>query len=263
VARLIPAAISRRSDAEASAVPPGAALEVRNLEVVYSEVILALRGISLEVGAGETVALLGGNGAGKTTLLRAITGLLDVHHGEITKGSVLLDGERVDGRDPPEIVRAGVAQVMEGRRVFAELTVEENLRTGAFSARGDYEDARNRVVELFPVLEERKGATAGYLSGGEQQMLAIARALMASPRLLLLDEPSLGLAPIVTREVFAQLGRLNREQGLSVLVVEQNANLALDVGHWGYVLETGRIAVQGPAAQLHDDESVRKAYLGF
>jgi branched-chain amino acid transport system ATP-binding protein len=231
--------------------------------VVYNDVVLVLRGVSLEVPEGAVVALLGANGAGKTTLLRAITGLLRVHRGEITKGTVELEGERVDGADPSEIVRRGLAQVMEGRRIFAELTVEENLRAGAYTRRSKQEikEARERVIELFPRLGERWRSTAGYLSGGEQQMLAIGRALMASPRILLLDEPSLGLAPRLVEAIRDIIAQLNR-QGTSVLLVEQNAAMALHIADHGYVMETGKVVKDGPAKELMADRDIQEFYLG-
>jgi branched-chain amino acid transport system ATP-binding protein len=241
-----------------------AALQVRNLEVVYSDVILVLRGISVDVADGESVALLGANGAGKTTLLRAISGLLPVHRGEITKGEVRLGGRKITGVDAAKIVRLGLAQVMEGRRTFAELTVEENLRAGAFARRDNdaVEDAYERVFALFPQLEERRSSTAGYLSGGEQQMLAIGRALMAAPRLLVLDEPSLGLAPALVDQIAGTIAEINR-QGTSVLLVEQNAAMALSIASRGYVLEAGRIVLDGPAETLRSDRDVQEFYLGI
>jgi branched-chain amino acid transport system ATP-binding protein len=215
------------------------------------------------VPQGKVVALLGANGAGKTTLLRAITGLLRVHRGEITKGTVELQGERIDGRDPADIVRRGLAQVMEGRRIFAELTVEENLRAGAFTRRNKQEirEAHDRVMDLFPRLGERRKSTAGYLSGGEQQMLAIGRALMAGPRVLLLDEPSLGLAPRLVEAIRDIIAQLNR-QGTSVLLVEQNAAMALHIADHGYVMETGKVVKDGPAADLMADRDIQEFYLG-
>ncbi len=241
-----------------------AILSVRNLEVVYNDVALVLRGVSLDVSQGKIVAILGANGAGKTTLLRAITGLLRVHRGEITKGVVELEGEKITGRDPADIVRRGIAQVMEGRRIFAELTVEENLRAGAFTRRNKAEvrEAHERVMDLFPRLQERSRSTAGYLSGGEQQMLAIGRALMANPRLLLLDEPSLGLAPRLVEAIRDIIVQLN-EQGTSVLLVEQNAAMALAIADHGYVMETGKVVKDGPAKELMADRDIQEFYLGI
>jgi branched-chain amino acid transport system ATP-binding protein len=241
-----------------------AVLRVAGLEVVYSDVIVGLRGVSLDVPDGAVVALLGANGAGKTTCLRAITGLLDVHRGRISKGSVELDGERIDRLESPAIVRRGLAQVLEGRRIFAELTIEENLRAGAH-ARSDHKAIRrsyDRVMALFPVLGERRARVAGYLSGGEQQMLAIGRALMADPRLLLLDEPSLGLAPLVVQRIRDVIVEVNR-QGTAVLLVEQNAVMALAIASHGYILENGRVVMDKPAAQLAGNEDVREFYLGL
>ena len=239
-------------------------LSVRNLEVVYDDRALVLRGVSLDVADGEVVALLGANGAGKTTLLRAITGLLEIHRGEVTKGSVDLQGASLARLDAPAIVRRGIAQVMEGRRVFAELTVDENLRTGAYTRKGraDVADAYARVLDLFPVLKERRSSTAGYLSGGEQQMVAMGRALMAAPKLLLLDEPSLGLAPKIVEQIRDIIVEVNA-QGVSVLLVEQNAQMALGIAARGYVMETGRIVKDGPAAALLADEDIKEFYLGI
>ena len=239
-------------------------LAVRNLEVVYGGVALVLRGVSMEVPTGGIAAVLGANGAGKTTLLRAITGLLDHHRGEITKGSVELDGEPITNRRADAIVRLGVSQVMEGRRAFAELTVDENLRAGAY-VRGRAPEVRetyDRVMELFPVLAERRRSAAGYLSGGEQQMLVIGRALMQQPRLLLLDEPSLGLAPLIVEQIRDIIVDVNRS-GTSVVLVEQNAAMALSIATVGYVLENGRVAKDGPAEQLRSDTDIREFYLGM
>jgi branched-chain amino acid transport system ATP-binding protein len=238
-------------------------LSVRGLEVVYDDVALVLRGVSLDVGSGAIVALLGANGAGKTTLLRAVTGLLAVHRAEVTKGSVSFEGAEVHALDPAAIVRRGVAQVMEGRRIFAELTVDENLRAGAFTRRdrNEVRSSYDRVMTLFPRLGERRRSVAGYLSGGEQQMLAIGRALMASPRLLLLDEPSLGLAPKIVAQIRDIVVEVNR-QGTSVLLVEQNATMALSIATYGYVMETGRIVRDGPAAELLADADIQEFYLG-
>ena len=238
-------------------------LSVHNLEVVYSDVILVLRGVSLEVSGRQIVALLGANGAGKTTLIRAITGLLPVHRGKVTKGGIELDGEDIHHRNAAAIVRGGVAQVMEGRRIFAEMTVDENLRAGSLVRRDrvGLRDSYHRVMELFPVLADRRGAIAGYLSGGEQQMLAIAQALMTSPRLLLLDEPTLGLAPLFVEQLRDIIVEINRA-GTGVLLVEQNASMALSIAHHGYVLETGKVVKEGSAADLLSDADIREFYLG-
>jgi branched-chain amino acid transport system ATP-binding protein len=243
---------------------PPAHLSVRNLEVVYNDVALVLRGVTLEVPRGGIAALLGANGAGKTTLLRAITGLLRIHRGAITKGDVLLDGDSITGHDPAQIVRHGISHVMEGRRIFAELTVEENLRAGAYTKRDRNEVKRNheRVMELFPVLADRRRSVAGYLSGGEQQMLAMGRALMQSPELLLLDEPSLGLAPRLVENIRDLIVDINRS-GTSVLLVEQNAAMALSISTVGYVMETGRVVRDGPAAELREDKDIKEFYLGM
>ncbi len=238
-------------------------LAVENLEVVYEDVVLVLKGVSLQVPEGRIVALLGANGAGKTTVLRAITGLLDIHRGKITKGSVSLDGTAISTLDAPQTVAAGVGQVMEGRRVFSEFTVEENLRIGGHtSARAEVTENAERVYSLFPVLADRKKQVAGYLSGGEQQMLAIGRAMMAKPKYLLLDEPSLGLAPLVVQQIRDLVVSINA-QGTSVLLVEQNAAMALAIADHGYVMETGRIVMDAPAAQLREDEDIREFYLGL
>jgi branched-chain amino acid transport system ATP-binding protein len=220
--------------------------------------VQVLHGIDLSVQEGHVAVVLGANGAGKTTTLRAISGMIGA------TGSITFGGRSIVGLAPEAVAALGIAHVPQGRGTFSDLTVDDNMRIGAILRRDNGVDADlAHWYEVFPRLGERRRQEAGSMSGGEQQMLALARAMMARPKLLLLDEPSLGLAPLVTRDLFARLGELNREEGLTVLVVEQNANLALDVGHWGYVLETGRIAVQGPASQLHDDEAVRKAYLGF
>ncbi len=238
-------------------------LSVNNLEVVYDDVVLVLRGLSLDVPDGAIVTLLGANGAGKTTLLRAVTGLLTPHRGKITKGTIRLGEDDITGADPAVVVRRGIAQVMEGRRIFAEITVDENLRTGAFTrrSRSEVRDSYARVMDLFPVLKERRRSIAGYLSGGEQQMVAIGRALMAAPRLLLLDEPSLGLAPKLVEQVRDIIVEINR-QGTSVLLVEQNAVMALSIAGFGYVIETGKVVKDGPAADLLADEDIREFYLG-
>jgi branched-chain amino acid transport system ATP-binding protein len=239
-------------------------LEVSNLEVVYNEVILVLRGLSIVVPDGKIVALLGANGAGKTTTLRAISGLLDIHGGKVTKGTVTLNGERIDGREAAAIVRSGITQVMEGRRTFADLTVQENLACGAYTNRDKaaVKEAYGRVMDLFPRLAERRNQVAGYMSGGEQQMLAIGRALMAEPKLLILDEPSLGLAPLLVQQIREIVQDINR-QGTSVLLIEQNAVMALSIAHYGYVMETGRVVLDGAAQKLLADEDVREFYLGL
>ena len=236
-------------------------LSVNNLEVVYDDVVLVLRGLSLEVPDGSIVALLGANGAGKTTLLRAVTGLLIAHRGKITKGSVHVAGRDLTGADPAVVVQGGVAQVMEGRRIFAEMTVEENLKAGAHSRRAAYRESAGRVFDLFPILAERRRATAGYLSGGEQQMLAMGRALMASPKYLLLDEPSLGLAPKLVEQIRDLIVQINAG-GTGVLLVEQNATMALSIASHGYVMETGKIVLDKPSGELLADEDIREFYLG-
>ncbi|RMH81516.1 MAG: ABC transporter ATP-binding protein [Actinomyces sp.] len=239
-------------------------LEVANLEVVYNDVILVLRGLSIEVPDGQIVALLGANGAGKTTTLRAISGLLDVHEGDITKGSISFQGRDITHAKPSEIVEAGLTQVMEGRRVFAELTVDENLTTGAFTVRDKAKQKANyeRVMDLFPRLAERRDQTAGYLSGGEQQMLAIGRALMADPKLLALDEPSLGLAPMLIEQIRDIIVDINK-QGTSVLLIEQNAMMALSIAHYGYIMENGKVVMDGEPRKLLADEDVQEFYLGL
>ena len=237
-------------------------LQARSLEVVYDDVMLVLRGVSISVPPGKIVALLGANGAGKTTLLRALTGLLDVHHGKITRGSVMLDGKPVGHLRPAAIVKRGTSQVMEGRRIFTELTVEENLRLGAHLNNQRLRERLEYVQGLFPLLADRRREIAGYLSGGEQQMLAMGRALMAEPRFLLLDEPSLGLAPRLVEQVRDLIVEINRD-GTGVLLVEQNATMALSIASHGYVLETGKIVLDKPAAELLEDEDIREFYLGL
>lgn len=224
--------------------------------------MLVLGGISLRLPAGKIVALLGANGAGKTTLLRAISGLLDIHEGNITKGRIELEGDRIDHLPASQIVDHGVVQVLEGRRVFAELSVEENLRIGAHRRPKAVKDGYERVYDLFPVLYERRHQTAGYLSGGEQQMLAMGRGLMSDPKYLLLDEPSLGLAPKVVQRIRDVIVQIN-EQGTAVLLVEQNATMALEVSEHGYIMEHGKIVMDKPSAELQKDEDVREFYLGL
>jgi len=236
-------------------------LQVKNVEVVYNDVIQVLRGVSLDVPEGSIVALLGANGAGKTTLLRALTGLLDVHDGKVTKGQVLLDGTPIQAWRAPRIVGAGVGQVLEGRRVFGEFTVEENLRVGGHTRSSGLAEGIDEVYELFPVLRERRRRTAGYLSGGEQQMLAMGRALVAQPRYLLLDEPSLGLAPKIVQQIKEIVVEIN-SRGTTVLLVEQNATMALSIARHGYVLEHGKVVMDKPAAELLQDDDIRDFYLG-
>ncbi|MGI9018332.1 MAG: ABC transporter ATP-binding protein [Euzebya sp.] len=237
-------------------------LEVSNLEVVYDDVVLVLRGVSLQVPEGKIVALLGANGAGKTTLLRAISGLLDVHNGKITKGSVTLDGEEIHGLAPERVVGVGVKQALEGRRIFAEFTVEENLRVGAHTDTSVMKENMERVYDLFPILRDRRKATAGYLSGGEQTMLSMGRALMSNPRYLLLDEPSLGLAPQLVDQIRNLIVEIN-SQGVTVLLVEQNAAMALGVAEHGYIMETGKVVMDKPARELLEDDDVKEFYLGL
>ena len=247
----------------APATLSGTLLEVENLEVVYDRVMRVLDGVSFTVPEGRIVALLGANGAGKSTVLRAISGLLDIHEGEITKGRILLQGEEIHRTDAAAIVSRGVTQALEGRRIFAELTVEENLRLGAHTRpRSEIAEDLERVFGLFGVLRDRRRDRAGYLSGGEQQMLAMGRALMSRPRVLLLDEPSLGLGPRLVRQVRDLISEIHR-QGTTVLLVEQNAAMALAIADHGYVLENGRVVMDKPARELLEDDDVREFYLGL
>jgi branched-chain amino acid transport system ATP-binding protein len=239
-------------------------LEVNNIEVVYKDIIQVLRGVSLKVPQGQITALLGPNGAGKTTTLRAISGLLVPEDGQVVSGSIIYQGQNIANKPPEEIVLKGIVQVPEGRRVFKHLTVEENLLVGS-ATRRDRPKVRedlDRIYHYFPRLSMIKTRLAGYCSGGEQQMLAIGRALLASPRLLLLDEPSLGLAPILVREIFDIVAQINAEEGVSVLVVEQNARMALSVSHYGYIMESGRIALEGAREYLETNPDVKEFYLG-
>jgi branched-chain amino acid transport system ATP-binding protein len=246
--------------------PAAPLLAVNNIEVIYNHVILVLKGVSLAVPERGIVALLGANGAGKTTSLKAISNLLRAERGEVTKGTITFDGARFDRLDPADVVRRGLIQVMEGRHCFAHLSVEENLLTGAYTRR----DGRaaiaaelDRVYAYFPRLKARRRATAGYTSGGEQQMVALGRALMARPRLVLLDEPSLGLAPQLVEEIFEIVARLNAETGVGFLVAEQNTNIALRYAGYGYILENGRVVMDGTAAALRENEDVKEFYLGL
>ncbi|MFW6203460.1 MAG: ABC transporter ATP-binding protein [Actinomycetota bacterium] len=238
-------------------------LELNNVEVIYEEVILVLRGMSLQVPEGSIVALLGSNGAGKSTTLKAIGGLLPSEHGAITDGTITFRGTDITRTDAPEIVRMGMSLVMEGRRVFEHLTVAENLAAGAHTRRENYADDLDLVYGYFPRLADLRNQTAGYLSGGEQQMLAIGRALMARPSIMMLDEPSLGLAPRLVSEIFEIVQQLNRDLGTTVLVVEQNARRALEIADHGYIMEQGRIVLEGPARELADNPDVKEFYLGI
>lgn len=240
-------------------------LKVNNIEVVYSDVILVLRGVTLAVETGQIVALLGANGAGKSTTLKAISGLLHTQQGEVTRGHIEFQGERLDRFSPDDIVRRGVVQVIEGRPLFRHLTVDENLRAGAlFRGNGPaLRDDLERVYDYFPRLRDFRTRTSGYLSGGEQQMVVIGRALMARPTLMLLDEPSLGLAPILVQSIFEIIRRINQEAGVSILLVEQNAHVALQTADYAYVMENGRIVLDGPAAQLADNADIKEFYLGL
>ncbi len=251
------------TQAGTAARPQGAeapVLEIRNVECFYGP-IMAIRGVSLVVPRGRIVTILGANGAGKTTLMKTISGVMDPE-----KGEVLLEGERISGKEPDAVVRAGVAHVPEGREVFPFLTVEENLRMGAYT-RTDGSEAIAKDMEMvygyFPILRERRHQAAGTLSGGQQQMLAIGRGLMTRPKVMLLDEPSLGLSPLLVKEIFAIIKRLNREQGVTMVLVEQNANVALKAAHYGYVLELGRVVMAGDAARLLASEDIQEFYLGM
>jgi branched-chain amino acid transport system ATP-binding protein len=242
------------------------ALALENIEVVYHHTVQVLRGLSLAVPEGRIVALLGSNGAGKTTTLKAISGLLPLEVGEVRAGAIRWRGERIDALAPHLLVRRGLAHVREGRHVFEELTVEENLVAASHALDGRPGGARadtGLIYEYFPRLKERRGQRAGYLSGGEQQMLAIGRALLGRPSLMLLDEPSLGLAPLVVQDIFAIIERINREQGVAMLLVEQNATAALAIAHYGYIMENGRIVIDGPTERLRDDPDVQRFYLGY
>jgi branched-chain amino acid transport system ATP-binding protein len=252
-----------------SAIPkPEAAnayLSVQNIEVIYDHVILVLKGVSLSVEKGKIVALLGANGAGKTTTLKAISNLLRAERGDVTKGLIEFDGRRIDRLSPNELVRLGVCQVMEGRHCFQHLTVEENLLTGAFTrkvGRAEIRRSLEKVYSYFPRLKERRNSQAGYTSGGEQQMTAVGRALMAQPSMILLDEPSMGLAPQIVEEIFSIVRDLNQKEGVSFLLAEQNTMVALRFADYGYILENGRVVMDGEAASLRENEDVREFYLG-
>jgi branched-chain amino acid transport system ATP-binding protein len=244
---------------------PRPLLSVNNIEVIYDHVILVLKGVSLQVPEGGIVALLGGNGAGKSTTLKAVSGLLRTERGAVTKGNIQFLGEAIHRKDPAEVVRRGIVQVMEGRHVFEHLTVEENLLTGAYTrhnGRALRQDL-DLVYRYFPRLRERRQVKAGYVSGGEQQMLAIGRALMARPKLMLLDEPSMGLAPMLVNEIFDIVSRMNHEEGVAVLLAEQNAAMALRFAQYGYVMENGRIVLDGDAKAISQNEDIKEFYLGL
>ena len=241
-------------------------LEVSNIEVVYNHVILVLKGVSLSLSKGSIVALLGGNGAGKTTTLKAISNLLHSERGEVTKGSITYRNEKIEKLNPSELVKAGVIQVMEGRHCFEHLTVEENLLTGAYTRK----EGKKKILEdlemvysYFPRLKQRRKSQAGYTSGGEQQMCAIGRALMSKPETVLLDEPSMGLAPQLVEEIFEIVKKLNEKEGVSFLLAEQNTNVALRFAHFGYILESGRVVMDGPAEELRENPDVKEFYLGL
>jgi len=240
-------------------------LKLNNVEVIYDDVILVLKGMSMEVKEGEITVLLGANGAGKTTTLKAISGLLKAEEGEVTDGTIEFMGEKINNKDAEEIVRMGIFQVMEGRRIFKDLTVTENLIAGAYTRKDRQNIKRDMdlVFDYFPKLRERRNQVAGYMSGGEQQMLAIGRALMARPKLMLLDEPSLGLAPLLVKEIFDIVQTINREEKTTILLVEQNANMALSIGNYGYVMEMGKVVLDGECSKLKENEDVKEFYLGL
>jgi branched-chain amino acid transport system ATP-binding protein len=240
-------------------------LKISNLEAVYSDLILALKGVSLEVPQGRIVALLGANGAGKTTTINAVCGIRQTLDLSIEDGGIEFQGQDICHKEPHDIVSLGLLQVPEGRRIFAELTVEENLLIGSYSLQDRRRFPANlkTAYNYFPILKQRAGQQAGYLSGGEQQMLAIARALICEPRLIIMDEPSLGLAPLIVREIFEIVSAINKEQNVAILIVEQNANMALSIAHYGYILENGRVVLEGEASVLRDNKDIREFYLGL
>ncbi|WP_203337736.1 ABC transporter ATP-binding protein [Nocardioides limicola] len=255
--------VTTQSAGEATTGSPAALLDIQGIEVIYDEVILVLRGLSLSVPEGKVVALLGSNGAGKSTTLKAVSGLLTTERGEVSDGAILFDGQDITHVDPAKRVQSGLSLCMEGRHVFEHLTVHENLIAGAYGRRGGDKSDYDLVYEYFPKLADMRARIAGYLSGGEQQMLAIGRALMAKPRLLMLDEPSLGLAPMLVQEIFGYIRRLNHETGLTVLVIEQNARRALEVADHGYIMEQGRVVIDGSAQELAENPDVKEFYLGM
>jgi branched-chain amino acid transport system ATP-binding protein len=263
--------VASAGEAQDGGLRPAVLLSLQNVEVIYDHVILVLRGVSLDVSEGQIVALLGANGAGKTTTLKAISNLLRAERGDVTKGQIVYRGSRIDRLDPATLVKRGLCQVMEGRHCFQHLTVEENLLTGAYTrgpvgfgmrGSGVAEDLE-KVYSYFPRLKERRRSQSGYTSGGEQQMTAIGRALMARPSMILLDEPSMGLAPQLVEEIFEIVSELNRKEGVSFLLAEQNTHIALRYAHYGYILENGRVVMDGEAAALAQNEDVKEFYLGF
>jgi branched-chain amino acid transport system ATP-binding protein len=252
-------------NANAEAAAPNILLNVNGIEVIYNHVILVLKGVSLCVPEGKIVALLGANGAGKTTTLRAVSNLLKAERGDVTKGNIEYRGERIERLTPADLVKRGVVQVMEGRHCFAHLTIEENLLTGAYTrdiSRGELNASLEKVYQYFPRLKQRRGSQAGYTSGGEQQMTAIGRALMANPNMILLDEPSMGLAPQIVEEIFEIVRDLNERERVSFLLAEQNTNIALRYADYGYILENGRVMMDGQAKELAENEDVKEFYLG-
>ncbi|CAB3667814.1 ABC transporter ATP-binding protein [Achromobacter piechaudii] len=261
-----PAATPVANTAASPAAAPNVLLDVNGIEVIYNHVILVLKGVSLQVPEGKIVALLGANGAGKTTTLRAISNLLKGERGDVTKGHIQYRGQRIERLSPAELVKRGVVQVMEGRHCFAHLTIEENLLTGAYTrnmSRADTAAALERVYQYFPRLKQRRTSQSGYTSGGEQQMTAIGRALMANPNMILLDEPSMGLAPQIVEEIFEIVRDLNQREGVSFLLAEQNTNIALRYADYGYILENGRVMMDGAALDLAQNEDVKEFYLGI
>ena len=241
-------------------------IQVRDIEVVYNSIILAVRGVTIDLNRGQTVALLGPNGAGKTTTLKAVSRLITPEGGAVSKGEIQYEGEKINSWDAYKAVKKGIVQVLEGRQVFPSLSVEQNLLVAAYSkkiARGEVKNALEKIFEYFPRLKERRKTRAGYTSGGEQQMLAMGRALMLNPKVILLDEPSMGLAPLVVEEIFEIIGSLSRNESVSILLAEQNASIALRYADYGYVIETGRVVMSGSAKQLQDDDSVKSMYLGI
>ncbi|MGB5865893.1 MAG: ABC transporter ATP-binding protein [Sulfitobacter sp.] len=253
-------------DAKPAEVQVENLLEVNNIEVIYNHVILVLKGVSLNVPKGGITALLGGNGAGKTTTLKAISGLLASERGEVTKGSIKYRGNPIQHQDPAETVKKGVVQVMEGRHCFEHLTIEENLMTGAYTradGKGAIAADLEMVYDYFPRLRERRKSQAGYTSGGEQQMCAVGRALMSRPETILLDEPSMGLAPQLVEQIFSIVKTINEKEGVTFLLAEQNTNVALRFAHYGYILESGRVVMDGPASELRENQDVKEFYLGM